>query len=211
MIIHPHKDWRTVSGCPHFMWVRLIYHDDTPLWFITILFHYIFSFFQRVHDGESFTLELSNQLGYNLAVSLTIKDYVIEVFLFDLAMTADYSIVNDESRSVRTEVRMGVSGNFLSTSGPTCMTDTDVGSCNIIANLFDEAVDTVKRTTGLFCMLKNSCFNLLAFLGKGNHPSTVISSVFEELDPKRQRIWNVVAFGGKNTNDATTLSPRPLG
>lgn len=183
-VIHANKNRRTICGCPQLMWVIFIHNNDTPLWFIRILFHDILSLSNCFVSCRSFTFELSNKLGCNLCVGIAVEFNSLKVFAFYHRVTSNYTIVDNVDFSTVIKMRMSILLNFLSTCSPSSVPNSNVRSGYIFGNLLNQSFNTVDLFVRLLSVFDEFNLDISLVSSKGDNSSTVIASVFKKLYTK---------------------------
>ena len=136
----------------------------------------------------TFVLQFSHQLGHNLCVSLASESYIWQIFVFDLGMIVNDSIVDQENFLVLVIVRVTVPFVDLTTCCPSCMSDTNCWVNRLLIEFLNESLNTIKtrRRISLFSELTEHFLDFVILPGEGNDSGTVIASVFEQFDPITQ-------------------------
>lgn len=88
-------------------------------------------------------LELSHYLSHNLSIGLTSESDITEVFVFNLWVIIDYSIVHDKYFFILVVVRMTVFFTDLPTSCPSGMSDSDCWADGLFGEFIDKSLNAI--------------------------------------------------------------------
>ena len=76
-------------------------------------------------------------------ISVTVKVNSLKVIDFNIGVVSDDTIVDQVDGIRVVMVGMSILSDFFSTSGPSGVSDTNIGSDNVFGDLLDDSFDTV--------------------------------------------------------------------
>ena len=62
---------------------------------------------------------------------------ILQIFLFNFSMAADDSIMHNKNVTWSVKMRVGIFDSYLSTSCPSCMTNSNMGFINLFIYVID--------------------------------------------------------------------------
>lgn len=142
------------------------------------IFGLLYSFISRRALGLKFTYEL----GSYLTICLTIELNALQILFLNLWMPTNNSVMNYEDFSRSIIVGVSVSLNFLPTSSPSCMSNSNMRFNNIFANLIYKSIYTVWFFILLLGSFDHSLCYFISFLLECDYTCTIISSILKELN-----------------------------
>lgn len=87
--------------------------------------------------------QLAHELSHHFSVSFASESYIAQVFIFDLGMVIDDSIVDDENFLVLVVVRVAISLVYLTTSGPSRVGDSNCRFDRFFSELVHESLNAI--------------------------------------------------------------------
>ena len=91
-----------------------------------------------------FIFQFSHQLGNNLGIGLASEGNIAEIFVFDLGIIIDNSIMHNENFFVLVVVRMAISFIYLAAGCPSSVSDSNCGTNWLLGELLDKSLNTVQ-------------------------------------------------------------------
>lgn len=136
----PNEDGLLPGGSVQLAHIILVHEDDAPFGvFVQVSFHD----FERFHNRVAFIFQFAHKLCHHFCVSFASEIYVTQVFVFNLTMVIDDSIVNDENFLILVGVWMAISLIYLTTSGPSCVGNSDCGVYCLLGELVDKSLNAI--------------------------------------------------------------------